>query len=56
MKVLFILLYGKLPGGIGCDHSTIVRALKDQREKGVNRFIKKRYIVKVLNNDCILKV
>lgn len=30
---------------IGCTHSAIVMALKNQREKGVNKLIKKRYIV-----------
>jgi len=30
---------------IGCTHSAIVIALKNQREKGVNKLIKKRYTV-----------
>lgn len=30
---------------IGCDPTTITKALKNQKEKGASRLLKKRYIV-----------
>ena len=35
---------------LGCSFSTIVIVLKDQREKGVSRLVKKRYLIS-LNGD-----
>ena len=35
---------------IGCSHSNIRSALKHLQEKGVSRLIKKRYLVKIIND------
>ena len=37
---------------MGCfSDSTLVRALKDQKEKGVTRLVKKRYTVSIIQEE-----
>ncbi len=42
---------GEAARSIGCTDSAIVRVLKNQREKGVKKLLKKRYVVSPVDSS-----